>query len=62
MFIFAFVASVFFVWLILPSELNLSRLVLLAFVATLAEGCSPREVDNIFIPIVVIFAANFVVG
>ncbi|MFH7025365.1 MAG: diacylglycerol/polyprenol kinase family protein [Heteroscytonema crispum UTEX LB 1556] len=60
MFIFAFLASVFFVWLILPSELNISRILLLALVATLAEACSPKEVDNIFCPIMVIVAANFV--
>ena len=60
MFIFAFAASVFFVWLILPSELNLSRILLLTFVATLVEGCSPKEVDNIVIPAAVIVAANFI--
>lgn len=60
MFIFAFFASVFFVWLILPSELNLSRILLLALIATFIEGCSPKEVDNILIPFVVIMTANFV--
>lgn len=59
MFIFAFAASVFFVWLILPSELNLVRILLLALVATLVEASSPKEVDNIIIPAVVILAASF---
>ena len=60
MFIFAFAASVFFVWLILPSELNLSQILLLALIATVVEACSPQEVDNILIPAVVVVAANFV--
>ncbi|BAY46388.1 hypothetical protein SAMD00079811_39980 [Scytonema sp. HK-05] len=60
MFVFAFAASVFFVWLIIPSELNISRIFLLAFIATLVEGCSPKEVDNILIPTAVIVAANFI--
>jgi phytol kinase len=60
MLIFAFAASVFFVWLILPNELNIGRIFILAFVATIAEACSPKEVDNIFCPIMVILAANFV--
>ncbi len=60
MFIFAFAASIFFVWLILPSELNLSRILLLTFVATLVEACSPKEVDNIVIPLAVIAATNLI--
>jgi dolichol kinase len=59
MFIFAFAASVFFVWLILPSELNLIWILLLALIATVVEACSPQEVDNILIPAVVVVAANF---
>ena len=57
MFIFGFAASLFFVWLVLPSFVNISRIFLLAFVATLVEGCSPKEVDNILIPVAVIVAA-----
>ena len=57
MFIFGFAASLFFVWLVLPSFVNISRILLLAFVATLVEGCSPKEVDNILIPVAVIVAA-----
>jgi len=59
MFIFAFAASVFFVWLILPSELNLIRILLLALIATVVEASSPQEVDNILIPAAVVVAANF---
>ena len=57
MFIFGFAASLFFVWLVLPSFVNISRILLLALVATLVEGCSPKEVDNILIPVAVIVAA-----
>jgi dolichol kinase len=56
MLIFGFAASVFFVWLVLPSELNITQLLLLAVVATLVEGCSPKEVDNILIPAAVVVA------
>jgi len=59
MFIFAFAASVFFVWLILPSELNLIRILLLALIATVVEAFSPQEVDNILIPAAIVVAANF---
>ncbi|GAA6616761.1 diacylglycerol/polyprenol kinase family protein [Scytonema sp. NUACC26] len=59
MLIFAFIASVFFVWLIIPIHLDFIRIFILALVATLIEGCSPKEVDNILIPIAVVIAANF---
>ncbi|MBW4624679.1 MAG: phosphatidate cytidylyltransferase [Brasilonema octagenarum HA4186-MV1] len=59
MFVFAFAASVFFVWLIIPSQLNIMRILLLAFIATVVEGCSPKEIDNILIPVAVIVAASF---
>jgi dolichol kinase len=60
MFIFGFAASLFFVWLILPSELNLNPILLLAILATLFEASSPKEVDNVIIPACVIVAASFV--
>ncbi|WP_026735418.1 diacylglycerol/polyprenol kinase family protein [Fischerella sp. PCC 9605] len=60
MFLFALAASIFFVWLILPSELNISRIFLLAVIATFVEGFSPKEVDNIWIPVIVVVTANFV--
>lgn len=59
MFVFAFAASVFFVWLIIPGQLNFIRIFLLAFIATVVEGCSPKEIDNILIPVAVIVAASF---
>ena len=58
MFIAAFSASVFFVWLIIPNELNIMRILLLALVATVVEACSPKEIDNILIPTVVILGAS----
>ncbi|KYC43568.1 phosphatidate cytidylyltransferase [Scytonema hofmannii PCC 7110] len=57
MLVFAFIASVFFVWLVTPNQVNFMRIFLLALVATLIEGCSPKEVDNILIPVGVIIAA-----
>lgn len=60
-----FVASVaagcFFVWLILPQSFALGRIVALSAVATVAEGLSPRDLDNFLIPIAVIGAAQFIV-
>jgi phytol kinase len=60
MLIFAFIASMFFVWLIIPGQLNVIKIFLLALLATLIEGCSPKEIDNILIPIGVAIAANFI--
>lgn len=57
MFTFAFAASIFFVWLIIPANLNISQILLLTFVATLVEACSPKEIDNILIPAAVIALA-----
>ena len=58
MLIVAFAASTFFVWLIIPTELNILRIFLLCLVATIVEACSPKEIDNILIPIAVILAAS----
>lgn len=57
MLVAAFAASVFFIWLIIPSELNIMRILLLTIIATVVEACSPKEIDNILIPTVVILAA-----
>ncbi|MGF1676986.1 MAG: diacylglycerol/polyprenol kinase family protein [Rivularia sp. (in: cyanobacteria)] len=57
MLVAAFAASVFFVWLIIPNELNIMRIFLLTIIATIVEACSPKEIDNILIPTVVILAA-----
>lgn len=61
MFIAAFAASVFFVWLIIPGELNIMRIFLLSAIATVVEACSPKEIDNLLIPTVVILAALTVI-
>ncbi|MEM7556209.1 MAG: phosphatidate cytidylyltransferase [Cyanobacteria bacterium P01_A01_bin.84] len=52
-----FAASIFFVWLILPLQVNLNQIYqifLLTFLATIAEAFSPKEFDNLLIPTVVI--------
>ena len=54
----AFAGSTFFVWLIIPTELNILRIFLLCVVATVVEACSPKEIDNILSPSVVILAAS----
>lgn len=56
MFVAAFAASTFFVWLIIPNELNPLRILLLSAIATLVEACSPKEIDNLLIPSVVILS------
>lgn len=60
MFIFSFAASIFFVWLITPSTLNISRIFIVALVAVLVEGCSPKEIDNLLIPATVIATTSLV--
>ena len=57
MLIVAFAASTFFVWLIIPTELNILRIFLLCLVATVVEACSPKEIDNILIPSAVILGS-----
>ncbi|AFY54540.1 dolichol kinase [Rivularia sp. PCC 7116] len=61
MFVAAFAASVFFVWLIIPNELDIIRILLLSGIATLVEACSPKEIDNLLIPSLVILAAVTIV-
>ncbi len=58
MLIAAFAASTFFVWLIIPTELNILRIFLLCMIATIVEACSPKEIDNILIPCVILIAAS----
>lgn len=58
MLIAAFAASTFFVWLIIPNELGIVRILLLSAIATVVEACSPKEIDNLLIPSVVILAAS----
>ena len=57
MLITAFAASTFFVWLIIHSELNILRILLLTTIATVVEACSPKEIDNILIPTAVILGS-----
>ena len=47
-------AGMFFVWLIIPEAFDLSTILIIALAATIVEGLSPKEVDNILIPLVVI--------
>ncbi|MCW8798661.1 MAG: phosphatidate cytidylyltransferase [Prosthecochloris sp.] len=53
-------AGLFFVWLIVPSAYNPPVILSIALVATILEGMSPKEVDNILIPVAVVFLAMFV--
>ncbi|MDP8305702.1 MAG: phosphatidate cytidylyltransferase [Candidatus Chlorobium antarcticum] len=52
-------AGLFFVHLIVPEAFDAGRIILIALIATVVEGVSPREVDNIAIPVTVIAAASF---
>jgi len=61
MFVAALAASIFFVWLIIPSELNIIRILLLSVIATIVEACSPKEIDNLLIPTIVILAASTII-
>ena len=47
-------AGLFFVWLIVPGSFDPGRIIMIAVIATIVEGLSPREVDNILIPATVI--------
>jgi len=53
------VPGLFFVHLIVPEAFDAGRIILIALIATVVEGVSPREVDNIAIPVTVIAAASF---
>ncbi|NTU53818.1 MAG: phosphatidate cytidylyltransferase [Chlorobiaceae bacterium] len=50
----ALLAGLFFVWLIIPEAWDPVKISLIALAATIVEGLSPKEVDNILIPAVVI--------
>ena len=47
-------AGMFFVWLIVPAAFSFSTILVIAIIATVLEGISPREIDNIIIPTAVI--------
>lgn len=56
----SFAAALFFVWLIVPGSLDIGRILLFTVVATVVEGISPKEVDNILIPAAIIGLAAVV--
>ena len=53
-------AGMFFVWLIVPTAFDPSRILIIAIVATILEGISPKEIDNIIIPVGVLLLAGLV--
>jgi phytol kinase len=52
-------AGLFFVRLIIPESFDAGKIVAIALIATIVEGISPKEVDNLTIPFAVITAARF---
>ena len=52
-------AGMFFVWLIVPELFDAGKIVTIAIIATIVEGVSPKEVDNLTIPVAVVTAACF---
>ncbi|MGC8775524.1 MAG: diacylglycerol/polyprenol kinase family protein, partial [Chlorobaculum sp.] len=50
-------ASLFFVWLIVPAAYDPAKITMIVVAATIIEGVSPKEVDNILIPVAVIALA-----
>ncbi|NTU93795.1 MAG: phosphatidate cytidylyltransferase [Chlorobiaceae bacterium] len=53
-FVGSFLAGLFFVKLIVPEAYDPVKIAIIALVSTIIEGVSPREVDNILIPVAVI--------
>ena len=51
-------AGLFFVWLVVPESFDAGKILLIALIATVVEGVSPKEVDNLTIPAAVILAAK----
>ncbi|TNJ38161.1 phosphatidate cytidylyltransferase [Prosthecochloris vibrioformis] len=56
-FLGSMLAGIFFVWLIVPGALDIATIVIIALIATIIEAASPREVDNILIPVAVVLLA-----
>ena len=52
-------AGLFFVWFIVPESFDATKILLIALIATIVEGVSPKEVDNLTIPVAVIAASRF---
>ncbi|NTV60143.1 MAG: phosphatidate cytidylyltransferase [Chlorobiaceae bacterium] len=53
-------AGLFFVKLILPESFDPLQIIVVSLIATVVEGVSPKEVDNLTIPLAVILALRFV--
>ena len=52
-------AGLIFVWLIVPELFDAGKIVTIALIATVVEGVSPKEVDNLTIPFAVIVTACY---
>jgi phytol kinase len=50
-------AGLFFVHLIVPESFDAGKIIVIALIATIVEGVSPKEVDNLTIPFAVIAAS-----
>lgn len=51
-------AALFFVWLIVPESFEPGKILLVALLATIVEGMSPKEFDNLIVPAAVIVASQ----
>ena len=51
-------AGLFFSYLIVPQSFHPSNIVAIAVIATIVEGVSPKELDNLTIPLAVIVASS----
>jgi len=52
-------AGLFFVHLIVPESFDATKIIIIALIATVVEGVSPKEVDNLTIPVAVIASSYF---
>ncbi|NTW83087.1 MAG: phosphatidate cytidylyltransferase [Chlorobiaceae bacterium] len=53
-------AGLFFVKLILPESFDPMRIIAISVIATIIEGLSPKEVDNLTIPLAVVLALKVI--
>ncbi|MEI6756387.1 MAG: phosphatidate cytidylyltransferase [Chlorobium sp.] len=51
-------AGLFFIHFIVPGSFGAGKIIAIALIATIVEGVSPKEVDNITIPLAVIVASS----
>ncbi len=56
----SFLAGCFFMWFLAPQYFDVTRILIFSVIATIAEGISPKELDNFFIPASVIILAQFI--